>query len=125
MKFVVLEILVAACCWFIAVLGLLYAFSIIFWHKWQLIFSEAFFLCIAGMIRGAIAFGLVLKLDDWLPNKNVLVTSLLIIVIATTILYGSLVPIISAWLMAAKKAKEAAALGTNAQELLSQGHGHG
>jgi len=53
-------------------------------------------LCIAGMIRGAIAFGLVLKLDPSLPNKDVLVTSLLVVVIVTTILYGTLVPIISA-----------------------------
>lgn len=47
------------------------------------------------MIRGAIAFGLVLKLDPILPNKNVLVTSLLVVVIVTTIVYGTLVPIIS------------------------------
>lgn len=67
-----------------------------FGHKRQLIFSEAFFLCIAGMIRGAIALGLVLKLDPSLPNKNVLVTSLLLVVIVTTVLYGTLVPIISA-----------------------------
>jgi NhaP-type Na+/H+ or K+/H+ antiporter len=58
------------------------------------------------MIRGAIAFGLVLKLDPSLPNKDVLVTSLLVVVIVTTIVYGTLVPIISAWLMAAKRAKE-------------------
>ncbi len=77
------------------------------------------------MIRGAIAFGLVLKLDDSLPNKNVLVTSLLVVVIVTTVLYGSLVPIISARLMAAKRKKEIAEGKAVAIEMNSHGHGHG
>jgi hypothetical protein len=37
LPFCVCEILVAACCWFIAVLGLLYTISIICRHKRQLI----------------------------------------------------------------------------------------
>lgn len=81
------------------------------------------------MIRGAIAFGLVLKLDNVLPNKNVLVTSLLVVVIVTTIVYGSLVPIISAQLMKAKwkweQALASAAGVLELQENAGHGHGHG
>jgi len=40
------------------------------------------------MIRGAIAFGLVLRLDNSLPNREVIVTTSLSLVIVTTILYG-------------------------------------
>lgn len=59
------------------------------------------------MIRGAIAFGLVLRLDSTLPNRSVLITSMLVIVDFTTIFYGSLVPIISRKMNDAKKLKEA------------------
>jgi len=49
----------------------------------------------AGLIRGAIAFGLVLRLDNTLPNRGVIVTTTLSIVLFTTIVFGSVVGIIS------------------------------
>lgn len=44
---------------------------------------------LAGMIRGAIAFGLVLRLDDSLPNKKVIVTTSLSLVCGTVVFFGS------------------------------------
>jgi hypothetical protein len=51
------------------------------------------------MIRGAIAFGLVLRLDNTLINREVIITTSLWLVIASTLLFGSLLPILSKFLL--------------------------
>ena len=51
----------------------------------------------AGLIRGAIAFGLVLRLDQGLPNRELIITTALTIVVGTTIFFGSLVGLISGY----------------------------
>jgi len=56
---------------------------------------EVFFMGFAGLIRGAIAFGLCLRLDDGLPNRDVIVTTALTIVVFTTIFFGCLVGLVS------------------------------
>ena len=56
---------------------------------------EVFFMGFAGLIRGAIAFGLVLRLDTSLVNREVIVTTALTIVVGTTIFFGSLVGLIA------------------------------
>jgi NhaP-type Na+/H+ or K+/H+ antiporter len=49
----------------------------------------------AGMIRGAIAFGLVLQIDgDIVKEKDVIVTTSLTLVIVTTVIYGSTMPLV-------------------------------
>jgi len=76
-------------------------------------------MCFAGMIRGAIAFGLVLRLDDSLPNRSVIVTTSLSLVLVTTLLFGSGMGLLSIFLFgdpnATKKHKKPA---TNIQEPL-------
>ena len=57
--------------------------------------SEIFFMGFAGLIRGAIAFGLVLRLDHSLPNRGLIVTTALTIVVFTTIFFGFFVGLIS------------------------------
>ena len=57
--------------------------------------DEIFFMGFAGLIRGAIAFGLVLRLDHSLPNRGLIVTTALTIVIFTTIFFGFFVGVIS------------------------------
>ena len=57
--------------------------------------SEIFFMGFAGIIRGAIAFGLVLRVDHSLPNRGLIVTTALTIVVFTTIFFGFFVGIIS------------------------------
>ena len=59
-------------------------------------------MCFAGMIRGAIAFGLVLRLDDSLPNRSVIVTTSLSLVLVTTLLYGQTLGLISLCLFGSK-----------------------
>jgi hypothetical protein len=43
------------------------------------------------MIRGAVAFGLVLRIDNNIPHRSVIVTSSLSLVIVTTVFCGSTV----------------------------------
>ena len=43
------------------------------------------------MIRGAVAFGLVLRIDDGVVNKPVIVTTSLSLVVFTTVVLGSTV----------------------------------
>ena len=52
-------------------------------------------MCCSGMIRGAIAFGLVLRLDKSLPNRSVIVTTSLSLVLLTTLIFGSSLGLIS------------------------------
>ena len=60
---------------------------------------ELLFVWYAGMIRGAIAFGLVLRIDGrQYKNRDVIVTTSLSLVVFTTIFYGSTVGILSSCL---------------------------
>ena len=94
-EFFVAEFIVVFVGRFIGIVGLLYAISIIFNHEREITFNEAIFLFWGGMIRGAIAFGLVLRLDKHLPNRAVIVTTSLCLVLATTLIFGTLLPFLS------------------------------
>jgi NhaP-type Na+/H+ or K+/H+ antiporter len=62
------------------------------------------FIGYSGMIRGAIALGLVLTIDDSIGEKDVIVTTSLTLVILTTILYGSFMPLVQRVLVPPKEA---------------------
>ena len=49
------------------------------------------FISYAGTIRGAVAFGLVLRIDGSVANRSVIVTTALALVVFTTIFMGSTV----------------------------------
>jgi hypothetical protein len=62
--------------------------------------NELIFIMYGGMIRGAIAFGLVLKISDYstdgVPDyreRGIIVTTTLALVIITTVVFGSFMPI--------------------------------
>lgn len=59
-------------------------------------FRELVFICYGGMIRGAIAFGLVLKIpkNSKNPHIGILTTTTLALVIITTVVFGSFMPIV-------------------------------
>jgi sodium/hydrogen exchanger-like protein 6/7/sodium/hydrogen exchanger 8 len=69
--------------------------------KKDITIRELGFISYGGMIRGAIAFGLVLKISP-LPNakgekfreRGVIVTTTLALVIITTVLFGSFMPVV-------------------------------
>jgi hypothetical protein len=63
----------------------------IFGYKSGIRLKDLVFISYAGMIRGAVAFGLVLRIDDSVANKNVIVTTSLSLVVITTVVLGSTV----------------------------------
>jgi len=63
-------------------------------RSFKLNFKQLFFIGYCGMIRGAIAFGLVLKIDSSVANREVIVTTCLSLVIVTTILFGSTIGVL-------------------------------
>lgn len=58
-------------------------------------YRELTFIWCAGLIRGAIAFGLVLRIDHSFVARDLIVTTCLTLVLVTTILFGSTVGLIS------------------------------
>lgn len=62
-------------------------------ENFKIKFSEKGIMSCAGSIRGAIAFGLAISIDSKNKmNKEVLVSSTLILVFFTTIVFGALMP---------------------------------
>ena len=74
--------------------------------------KELIFCWYAGLIRGAIAFGLVLRIDnDVYENRDVIVTTSLSLVIFTTVLFGSTVGLVSNCLFKNEVEEPALSLG--------------
>jgi len=66
----------------------------------KLTFREVTFLSYAAFIRGCIAFGLVENLSEHnFPNKKVIVSSVLCLVIVSTTIIGSLTPLFKKWVL--------------------------
>mmetsp|Transcript_9362 Transcript_9362/g.14206 ORF Transcript_9362/g.14206 Transcript_9362/m.14206 type:complete len:419 (+) Transcript_9362:778-2034(+) len=66
--------------------------------------KELVFIWFAGMIRGAIAFGLVLRIDgEQFKNRDVIVTTSLALVVFTTVVFGSTMGLLNKCLYSEKK----------------------
>ena len=64
----------------------------LFGYKSGMTFKELIFVWYAGMIRGAIAFALVLRIDrEKFANRDVIVTTSLSLVVFSTVVFGSTV----------------------------------
>lgn len=64
---------------YVGVLGLIYLL-VLCGHKKQVSFKQLIFIAYSGLIRGAIAFGLVLKLEDVEEIEVIITTSLTLVV---------------------------------------------
>ena len=62
-------------------------------------FKELVFLSYAGMIRGAIALGLAIRASGIFTDYDVFVTSVLSLVILTTLVFGSFMPLMAKLLL--------------------------
>ena len=60
-------------------------------NKRKVTCKELLFIWYAGLIRGAIAFGLVLRINGDIDNRSVIVTTCLTLVVVSTIVFGSTV----------------------------------
>jgi len=73
----------------------------------SLSFKQLWFIWYAGLIRGAIAFGLVLQIKpSMVVEKDVVVTTSLALVVFTTCFFGSTMPIANKYLLETKEEKE-------------------
>jgi len=77
----------------------------IFGHKPKVTFREACFICCAGLIRGAVAFGLVLTIGD-ITNSSVIITTTLALIFATTLIWGSSMGLLSQVIIPSKTPEE-------------------
>jgi len=62
-------------------------------------FKECVFLAYAGMIRGAIALGLAIKAESFFSEYEFVVASVLALVILSTLLFGSFMPLVAKCLL--------------------------
>lgn len=67
--------------------------------------KELVFIGYAGMIRGAVAFGLVLRIEDTVDDRGVIVTTALCLVAATTIIMGSTVSTLKKFMFGSEHAE--------------------
>jgi NhaP-type Na+/H+ or K+/H+ antiporter len=64
-------------------------------EKNKLSFRELTFISYAALIRGSIAFGLVVSIEpDHFQQRDIIVSTTLYLVISTTIIFGGLTPIV-------------------------------
>ena len=75
---------------FIGTIGIIKLFEL-FGYKSGIKFKELIFISYAGIIRGAVAFGLVLRIDESIEHRDVIVTTSLALVCFTTVILGSTV----------------------------------
>ncbi len=104
-EFILIELIVIIVGRFGGTVGLVYFLSL-FGHKKSLTLREIVFISYAGLIRGAIAFGLVLQVSDKVSHKEVIVTTALTLVIFTTVIFGSLMPLVQKCLLGKEMKKE-------------------
>lgn len=85
-------------------------------NKNAITLRELLFIWYAGLIRGAIAFGLVLRISPEFPNRDVIVTTCLTLVVFTTIFFGSTVGILGKWLFPKAEAEHSSIEAESEQE---------
>jgi hypothetical protein len=75
---------------FVGTIGIIKIFEA-FGYKSGIDMRDLIFISYAGIIRGAVAFGLVLRIDESVEHRSVIVTTSLALVCFTTIFLGSTV----------------------------------
>ena len=96
-SFILIELVICVFARIIGTVGMLY-FFVLLRHRAKIDFKQACFISYAGMIRGAIAFGLVLNLSPQQINddnkRHLITTTALTLVVGTTVFFGSLMPMV-------------------------------
>ena len=83
--------------------------------------KDLIFIWYAGMIRGAIAFGLVLRIDgSQYHNRDVIVTTSLSLVVFTTVVFGSTVGVLQKILFSKKKNESTTMLDSKQKDNMEQ-----
>ena len=96
-------------CRFMAVVGFISCLKLCKYesnHHSPLNYRELIFIWYAGLIRGAIAFGLVLRIEPTFAGRDLIVTTCLTLVVTTTIIFGSTASLVSYCLFGDFNAKD-------------------
>ena len=104
-QFVLVELLIILVGRFLGTVGLISLMQL-FGHERQVTFRELLFISYSGLIRGAIAFGLVVNIDHSIKERNVIITTTLALVVFTTVFFGSLMPLVQRFLLKPKDEHE-------------------
>jgi NhaP-type Na+/H+ or K+/H+ antiporter len=88
---------------FICTIGIIKVLDL-FGYNSGIQFKDLIFISYAGIIRGAVAFGLVLRIDESVRHRSVIVTTSLALVCFTCIFFGSTVKTLSKLLFPKPKA---------------------
>jgi NhaP-type Na+/H+ or K+/H+ antiporter len=90
---------------FVGTIGIIKIFEI-FGYKSGINMRDLIFISYAGIIRGAVAFGLVLRIDESVEHRSVIVTTSLALVCFTTIFLGSTVVTMQRFLFKEKEGEK-------------------
>jgi NhaP-type Na+/H+ or K+/H+ antiporter len=90
---------------FVGTIGSIKIFEL-FGYKSGISMRDLIFISYAGIIRGAVAFGLVLRIDESVKHRSVIVTTSLALVCFTTIVLGSTVVTMQKFLFKEKDGEE-------------------
>ena len=86
-------------------------------HPSPLTYKELLFIWYAGLIRGAIAFGLVLRIDKDFAGRDLIVTTCLSLVLVSTIFFGSTVGLLGSCLFPDDKQEDISKLEIAEEEV--------
>jgi len=100
-------ILIGRCLGTFGLIGFMKLFGYEKHNKKRITMRELLFIWYAGLIRGAIAFGLVLRIESSVPNRSVIVTTSLTLVVVSTIFFGSTVGLLGKCLFPGKEEEPA------------------
>lgn len=98
-SFIFIELVLIVVARIISVIFIQYTFLVCCRAEKSLKFKECVFLAYAGMIRGAIALGLAIKAEHYFSEYDFVVTSVLALVILSTLLFGSFMPLVAKCLL--------------------------
>lgn len=89
-ELIFVEIMILGGCRFVVIFGFSLIMKLFFWKFWKLEFWDTLIVWFAGMIRGSIAFALITEAADMSP---LLVPGVQGIVVFTTVILGSIMPL--------------------------------
>ena len=107
LSFIFIELLLIVLARIFSVLFVQYAF-VFCGADHKLKFKECVFISYAGMIRGAIALGLAIKAEDSFSAYGFVVASVLAIVILSSLIFGSFMPLVARCLLDRPKSQRKA-----------------
>ena len=93
LSFIIIELFIVVCGRIFAIFGLSYIFKLCGFKNFKMKTSQKGIMSCAGSIRGAIAFGLAISIETSNElHKEIIVSSTLILVFFSTIVFGALMP---------------------------------